>query len=744
MPKTVKIFLFFFSLCYYTLAAQELQQYETSRNIPYTYTNAQIDSITTILRGYFYEANYDKVIEKTPTLIENARDINYKMGERRLMSVLGNAFVQLDDIEKASTLFNKALRRAQKENDTVSLGTLYINLGNTYIEKDPQRAISYFESALKIGEQLENNDIIFIALNNLSELYVGTKDSKKAQYYVDKALPLLLNSDHASISEERIDEYISTVYHVQGAIFLLEGKNDQAIDYILKSMEVGKDIYQEETHLSNLVNLIDIYDRTRQFEKLNVIRKQYDSLRDKRYEADKILQQQIARSKFNLDQFEQDLKASELERQLAEQKASKSKLLSIFSLTLGGILLLILALLLYFRRKRFKLLKDLKAKNAQYLEAKEKSEKLTQAKTQLFSTISHELRTPLYGIIGLSSILLKDPKFQNNLEDLTSLKFSADYLLALVNDVLNLNKLDSQIGQHIQNSNFKLESLIQNITQSFEFINQQNNNSVYIDIDPTIPKILLGDQTKVSQVLMNLVSNASKFTQDGRIDIIVKKHYVDDKKVSLSFSIMDTGIGILEEQKEKIFEEFTQGANYSEYEGTGLGLPIVNKILAILGSKLMFESTYGKGTTFSCILTFSRGADTLLEDTDREEVCVKKLQDKKILIVDDNKINQLVTQKVLEKHGMLHGVANNGLDALEKVKEHAFDAILMDVNMPIMNGLDSSRAMRDFGLNTPIIALTAVNAENPEKDFGMYGIDDAIVKPYRTEQLLELLVKYIY
>jgi len=314
----------------------------------------------------------------------------------------------------------------------------------------------------------------------------------------------------------------------------------------------------------------------------------------------------------------------------------------------------------------------------------------------------------------------------------------------LVNDVLNLNKLDSQTGQHIQNSNFKLESLIHNITQSFEFINQQNNNSVYIDIDPTIPKILLGDQTKVSQVLMNLVSNASKFTQDGRIDIIVKKHNADDKKVSLSFSIMDTGIGIPEEQKEKIFEEFTQGANYSEYEGTGLGLPIVNKILTILGSKLMFESTYGKGTTFSCILTFSRGAADVLEETESDNVCVKKLQDKKILIVDDNKINQLVTQKVLEQHGMLHGVANNGLDALEKVKEHAFDAILMDVNMPVMNGLDSSRAMRDFGLNTPIIALTAVNAVNPEKDFGTYGIDDAIVKPYRTEQLLKLLVKYIY
>ncbi len=739
MSKTVNILLVFFLLLYHPICAQDLEQTENLDDIPYTYTSEQIDSMFGILRGYFYKADYHKVIEIAPSIVNNAYDINYKMGQRRIMSVLGNAFIQVDDTDGASEYFNKALVRAKKEKDTLSLVSLYINLGNTFIIKDPKQAITYFEKTLELGKQLKNDAFNFIALNNLSELYVGIKDPKKAQYYVDKALPIALYSK--AVDEKLRDEYVATVYHVQGAVFLLQKKYDQAITYVLKSMELGKGKYQEETLLANFKYLLDAYDQTGQYEKLNVIRKQYDSLRDIRYESDRISQQQLARSKFNLDQFEQELKASELEKLLAQQKASESKLLSTFSLIIGGILLLILILLLYVRRKRFKLLKDLKAKNLQYLEAKEKSENLTQAKTQLFSTISHELRTPLYGIIGLSTILIKDPKLQSHLEDLTSLKFSADYLLALVNDVLNLNKLDSLAGQRIQNSNFKLESLIHNITQSFEFINQQNNNVIYIDIDPTIPRILVGDQTKVSQILMNLVSNASKFTQDGRIDIIVKKQYADDNNVSLFFSIMDTGIGIPEEQQEKIFEEFTQGTNLSDYEGTGLGLPIVNRILSILGSKLMFKSTYGKGTTFSCVLPFSQNI-ILDEDLERDDVCVKKLQDKKILIVDDNKINQLVTQKVLEQHGMFHRVANNGLDAIEKVKEHYFDAILMDVNMPIMNGLDSSKEIRNIGLETPIIALTVVNAENPEKDFGSYGIDDAIVKPYRTEQLLELLVKY--
>ncbi|SNR40920.1 response regulator [Dokdonia pacifica] len=740
MFKTPNILFVFFCLLCTSITAQDLQQSESFKDIPYTYTNVQIDSMIGVLRDDFHNANYDKIIDKTPDLISNARDIEYKAGERGLISVLGNAFIQIDDTEKASEIFNEALVKAQQQKDTLYIGILNINLGNTYFKEDHQRAITYFENAYKTGQQLKDDRFTFISLNNLSELYVGIKDPDKAQYYVDKTLPMALKSKDL---EDRKEEYLATIYHVQGGIFLLKKQYNQAIEYLLQSMEIGKDgVYQEETLLNNYKYLIEAYENTEQYKVLNDVRKEYEALRDKRYDTDNISQQQLARSKFNLDQYEQRLKASELEKQLAQQKASSSKLLSTFSLIVGSILLLFVGLLLYMRRKRFKLLKDLKAKNQQYLEAKEKSEKLTQAKTQLFSTISHELRTPLYGIIGLSSILLKDPKLKDNLEDLTSLKFSADYLLALVNDVLNLNKLESQTGQLIQNSNFNLETLIHSITQSFEFINQQNNNVVYIDIDPTIPKTLVGDQVKISQILMNLVSNASKFTQDGRIDVIVKKQRVDDQNISLLFMIKDTGIGIPEEQQEKIFEEFTQGTNLSEYEGTGLGLPIVNKILAILGSKIMFESTYGKGTTFSCVLSFSKSIISQ-QNTGQENVCIEKLQDKKILIVDDNKINQLVTQKVLEQHGMSHGIADNGLDAIEKVKEQSYDAILMDVNMPVMNGLDSSREIRNIGLNTPIIALTAINAINPEKDFGSYGIDDAIVKPYRTERLLELLVKYI-
>lgn len=737
MTRILYIFLVFLCVMSSTGFCQKTQRTETLNDVR-LYNKEQLDSMMLRMRAYFYEGSYDMVIEQTPALIKNAQAINEIESERPFWSVLGNAFIQLDDTDKASELFNESLMYAQKIKDTLFIVSSYINLGNTYIKEDPKLAIKYFDDALDLGMIMQDNRITFITHNNLSELYIGINMPQKAQYHVDKALPLVYLQ-----SEDLKDEYLATVYHVQGAIYLQQEKYDLAIEYVLKSIELGENNYQEETLLSNYKHLIDAYDKTGQYEALNVIRKQYDMLRDRRYENDIIKQQQIARSKFNLDQYEQKLRASQLENQLTQQKASKSQLLSIFSLTIGAILLLLMGLLLYVRHKRNKLLKDLKTKNQQYLEAKEKSEKLAQAKTKFLSTISHELRTPLYGIIGLSSVLINNPKLKDHIENLTSLKFSADYLLSLINDVLQLNKLESQTGQEVQNSYFKIENLIHSILQTFEFINQQNNNTVSVDIDPEMPEVLSGDQMKISQVLMNLISNASKFTQDGFIDISIQSTRKENQNIELLFCIKDTGIGIPEEKQGKIFDEFTQITNSSGYEGTGLGLPIVNKILTLLGSTLQLESAYGKGTTFIFPLELGIGVESDIERIEENDICYKKLDQKKILIVDDNKINQLVTQKVLEQYGLQHHTASNGLEALNTAKDHEFDVILMDVNMPVMNGLDSSKAIRKLEIDTPIIALTAINSTDPEKDFASFGISDAIIKPYKTEKLLELLLKYI-
>ena len=313
----------------------------------------------------------------------------------------------------------------------------------------------------------------------------------------------------------------------------------------------------------------------------------------------------------------------------------------------------------------------------------------------------------------------------------------------MVNDVLHINKFESEEGKKLQNDHFVLATLIKDIVQTFEFNNKKNNNTVHLSIDKDIPKVLQGDKMKLSQVLMNLISNASKFTQDGAIDVIAELESMDKEEVSIRFLVKDTGAGIPLEEQDTIFDEFTQVKRASHKGGTGLGLPIVNKILHILNSKLLFESVLGKGTTFNFTLALQEGSMKDMEDTVLPHN-FDSLKNKKVLIVDDNKINRLVTQKVLTLYNIRFDVAKDGLEAVEKVKNDVFDTVLMDINMPNMNGFDASKEIRTFNKVVPIIALTASTYDTLGDQLSDFGIDDAIVKPYDTEMLLNALIRHIH
>lgn len=742
----IKIFPLIF-ICLVNVFCQAQSISELQENTPLIKNSLkeiqqELDSSIVRLRDYFYESNYEKVIEEAPYLIRISDSIRYHIVSTRLRSALGNSFIHIDELDRADQIFNQSLIEARKRKDTFDILSNYINLGNIYITSNPQKAIGYLKLGKEVLEFQKPSDLTnlmgFMFNNNLSELYVGIKDLENSTNYSNKALAILNSPKGIGPRQE---EAFGAVYFVQGNIKLLENDPGGAITAINKSLEIAGDKLDENYLLGNYKNLIDAYDKTNDLKKLNEVRKVYDSLRDKRYEAEKIRQQQIAKSKYNIDKYEQELRESQLETELSEQQASQNKLLFNFTAIISSIMIVLITFLLFARFKRNALLKDLKIKNKQYLEAKEKSEKLAQSNTRFLSTISHELRTPLYGIIGLSSVLLKNTEKDEDQEHIESLKFSADYLLALVNDVLNINKFESNEGRILREDHFILKNLIESIVQSFEFINKKNNNQVHISLDSNLPTIVLGDKMKISQVLMNLISNASKFTEDGHLFISVKAQSINKESIKATFSIKDTGPGIPEEEQRKIFEEFTQLRKGTDQGGTGLGLPIVNRILDILGSKLHFKSKIGKGTEFSFTMTLNHGLESELKVNMNGEG-IEQLSDKTILIVDDNKINQLVTQKVLEQNGMKHECADNGLEAVEIVEKTTFDAILMDINMPVLNGIDASKKIREFNKNVPIIALTATDYDHLDSTLFDSGINDAIVKPYDTEQLLALLLKY--
>ena len=391
-------------------------------------------------------------------------------------------------------------------------------------------------------------------------------------------------------------------------------------------------------------------------------------------------------------------------------------------------------------RKRKELVKELKIKNKEYLKAKEHSEKLSKAKSKFFSTVSHELRTPLYGVIGLSTILLEDESLIKHENDLKSLKFSADYLLALINDVLHINKIDSN-GLEDEHTSFNIRDLIKKISSSFEYMRLQNKNRIHIHISEQVPNLILGNSVRLSQVLMNLIGNACKFTEDGDIYIIAETIATTNTNTTIKFYVKDTGIGIPNNKLESIFDEFSQADSIDyKYQGTGLGLPIVKKLLAMSDSEIQVESDPGKGSLFSFSLTFEI-TEQIEKKKDISLMDTTTLNGKKILIVEDNRINQMVTKKILQKSNTICSIAENGEEAIRMVKESDYDLILMDINMPKKNGMEATKEIRTFNTNIPILALTAVEVEEMRQQIYESGMNDIIVKPYDINKFTQTLLK---
>jgi CheY-like chemotaxis protein len=303
----------------------------------------------------------------------------------------------------------------------------------------------------------------------------------------------------------------------------------------------------------------------------------------------------------------------------------------------------------------------------------------------------------------------------------------------------------------LEHAPFKLTTLLHSITRSFEFSLEQNNNKLHLHIDPEVPNELQGDSVRLSQILMNLIGNAIKFNENGNIWVnIHQQARTNDGSHSILFVVKDDGIGIPKSSQATIFEEFTQieNKNYN-YQGTGLGLPIVKKLLALYNSEVVLESDEGQGATFSFVIKFEKPKSTALprqvitSNKLLETESVHTLQDAHILVVDDNRINQKITQKLLESKGLLCSLASDGEEAVEMAKKQEYSLILMDIHMPKKDGIQATKEIRTFDNSTPIVALTAVEIQEIRHKIYKAGMDDILVKPYDVSLFLSVLVRNI-
>lgn len=376
-------------------------------------------------------------------------------------------------------------------------------------------------------------------------------------------------------------------------------------------------------------------------------------------------------------------------------------------------------------------------------EAKINAERATQiaenavkAKQQFLSNMSHEIRTPMNAIIGFTKVVLKTDLNEKQKEYLNAIKVSGDALIVLINDILDLAKVDAG-KMTFEKTPFKMAFSISSMLHLFETKIQEKNLVLIKEYDPKVPEVLVGDPVRLHQIILNLVSNAVKFTIKGEISVTVKLIEEDDEKVTIEFSVKDTGIGIATNKIDKIFEDFQQATSGTSriYGGTGLGLAIVKQLVETQGGSLKVSSKVGEGSIFSFILGFQKTNSQTELDTDLEELDTD-LGSIKVLVVEDILLNQLLMKTLLDDFGFERDIASNGKIAIEKLKDKSYDIILMDLQMPEMNGFEATQYIRtQLNSNIPIIALTADVTTVDLAKCKEVGMNDYIAKPV-DERLL--------
>ena len=363
------------------------------------------------------------------------------------------------------------------------------------------------------------------------------------------------------------------------------------------------------------------------------------------------------------------------------------------------------------------------------------------AKQQFLSNMSHEIRTPMNAIIGFTKVLLKTDLSAKQKEYLTAIKMSGDALIVLINDILDLAKVDAG-KMTFEQIPFKMSLSISAMLHLFEIKIQEKNLELVKEYDSRIPDVLVGDPVRLHQIILNLISNAVKFTTKGKIIVSVRLLSEDDEKATLEFAVADTGIGIPEEKMEGIFENFQQATSGTSrlYGGTGLGLAIVKQLVKPQGGTISVKSKVDEGSVFSFTLSFLKTKDDAAAETGTLELDTD-IKNIKVLVAEDMALNQLLMKTLLDDFGFERDIADNGKIAIEKLETKLYDIILMDLQMPEMNGFEATEYIRNkMHSNIPIIALTADVTTVDLAKCKAVGMNDYIAKPVDEKLLYSKII----
>ncbi|MDO5976761.1 ATP-binding protein [Flavivirga jejuensis] len=697
----------------------EIQQ----NNINYRIEQAQVE-----LEKYnYYDAQ--KHLDDALKLAERS---NIKKSIGIVYAIKGKLQLIIEEEDNAIKSLNKAIEMQRIINDNKNLGKSYKTFGDVYLKKQNyhQALDSYTAAKSKFQEEGLNENLAEVLLAE-GKTYVSLKNYERARNIIEQSLAQAKKGDYKKTQSEALINH--------GIIYTKLGDYEKALAFASEGLKIASN--NDFTSILNEGYLVisNIHYATENFklsrEYLNEHSKLTDSIRT------------LTRLNSSKDQETQYLlnEANEKNIEIVEQleKAEDDKnlgtLISILSVALITILSLLTLSLYKNNNIRLKTNNMLHKKNGELIIAKEKAELASKTKANFLSTVTHELRTPLYAVTGLSNMLLDENPKPEQVQHLKSLKFSGDYLLTFINDILQINKIEAN-KVDIEPESFNLKKKINNIVLALNNSATDNNIKIHFEYDTDLPENFIADQLKISQILINLIGNSIKFTKDGDIWIRVYKIEEKENVYTLRFEVEDNGIGISQEKQDNMFESFSQGSIQinRKYGGTGLGLSIVKGLIDILKGKIYVRSELEKGTTFYFEIPLQY---TTIEEVKESKVTYfdgdaseLDLTNVKILVVEDNKINQMITKKILTKMNLNCEIVDNGEEAVEMIKANKYDIILMDIHMPGISGMEATKRIRSFDKELTIFALTAVTIEDKMHEFEEAGFTDIIPKPFKQEE----------
>jgi signal transduction histidine kinase/CheY-like chemotaxis protein len=571
---------------------------------------------------------------------------------------------------------------------------MYYNLTLLYLKKKDwnktlDNSLKFLEICRETGDNSDQPEInLFIA-----ESFYHLDDLTKALQYLE----LVKKSD---IFQHHDDDFLlqSRYYSILGQLYEKQKKYNEAT----ANLKISNDFFKKRL-VYRVVKMNLFLNQKRELEVKNI-------------------------------QFQSIIKENQLKSENVKYKN--------YLLILCLVTIMILIILLYFQYRNAKFKSSindlLSEKNDMLYKVNSELEFALNVKKKLLDTISHELRTPIYTLNGLLHLMEEDQSnYEKNIEQLQA---SVQNLYSLSGNIIEINVIDSLENEYVPKKDVVLLKELMTKILSIVEKNRKNNNKGSLIFDTQIPEKLLFDEAKLYQVLFSLIDNAFKFTKDGKVVIETRKIAENDKKITIQFIIKDTGIGIDTEIKEKIFDLFYQGSdkiNY-EYGGSGLGLTLVKKTLSLFNKNIAIDSEPNKGTAISFSLDFE-----MYEEIPNVIIETKIINDPtaiKILLVEDNKTNQLITKKIISKKGYSCDVANNGLEACKMVEEKDYDLILMDIMMPIMDGFEASEYISKLKPKIPIVALTAISEQVNKELFSASKIRKVLSKPVNIEELYETIL----